>query len=354
MSRSEESEELSYTNPTLIVKVREKLVGFLTSILDVADLNADIQLDVNIATGRVLPHSSWMPKRVAVVDGGSNMVSLNAGYLGIVASLGIVIENSRVVDKIIGEPEIVPSSPSELKLYETTDQITSIIDKIREAKVFEVALKLLDKDPDILIIDGPLIPYGALGKIVVGSTTEREALQRYRNAVLALHRRALEKKTSIIGFVKRPRSRYLSKIWNTEASFDNILLSRILREGEFYPNPPFSIPIVPEWFHEKSILDLIEKIKPRFTFLRLSKSAPPYRIDFGHLTHNYEEILSYIYATKTREGIPYVIMKADEEVKITHKLMKELYEDALHTCITRCIKHDFSKLIFILPEYGGI
>ena len=351
MSRLEKSGEVSYTNPVLIVKVREKLVEFLSSIPETVDYEASVELDV-ANVGRV--SSTWMPRRIAVVDGGSNIVSLNAGYLGIVASLGIVVEDNCVVDRVVGEPEIVPSSPSELRYYETSEQITSIIDKVREAKVFEVALKLLEEEPDLLIIDGPLIPYGALGKIVVGSRSEEEALRRYRESVLALHRRALERASSVIGFVKRPRSRYLSKIMNTEVSFDHVLLSRILGEGEYFPDPPFEVPAASEWFHDVGILGLIEKIKPRFTFLRLSGPTPPYRIDFGHVVHDYRGILGYLYATRTREGIPYVIMKADEEVKITRKLMKELYEDALHNCVMKYLRHDFSKLIPILPEYGGI
>ena len=353
MSHLGKEREISYTNPSLIVKVREKLIKFLSSVPDFSTEACNVVLG-STALGEVDSSPTWVPRRVAVVDGGSNIVSLNAGYLGIVTSLGLVIEGNRVIERVIAEPEIIPPTPQELGDYETSDQIVSVIDKVREAKVFETATELLSRNPDLLIIDGPLIPYGALGKLIVGSETELKALQRYRRAVLTLHEVSLGSKVSVVGFVKRPRSRYLRKILNIKSSFDHVTLSSILKEKEFYPNPPLEVPAVTEWFHEISILKLIREVKPKFTFIRLTVSMPPFRVDFGHLTRNYMDILNYLYSTRTREGIPYVVMKADEEVKITRKLLRELYEDALHSCIVKYLKQGFNTLIPVLPEFGGV
>ncbi|MCD6114512.1 MAG: DNA double-strand break repair nuclease NurA [Thermoprotei archaeon] len=353
MSHLEREGEISYTNPSLIVKVREKLIEFLSSIPDFSTEAYNVVLG-STTLGEVDSSPTWIPRRVAVVDGGSNIVSLNAGYLGIVTSLGLVIEGNRVIERVIAEPEIIPPTPQELGEYEVSDQIASVTDKVREAKVFETATELLSRNPDLLIIDGPLIPYGALGKLIVGSETELKALQRYRRAVLTLHKASLGSKVSVVGFVKRPRSRYLRRILNIKSSFDHITLSSILKEKEFYPNPPSEVPAVTEWFHEINILKLIREVKPKFTFLRLTMSMPPFRVDFGHLTRNYMDILNYLYSTRTREGIPYVIMKADEEVKITRKLLRELYEDALHSCIVKYFEKGFHTLIPVLPEYGGV
>ncbi len=346
-------EEVWYTDPVLVVKVREKLVEFLSAVPKTLREDSAAGLS-DVARGRVDVSSGWWPRRVGVVDGGSNIVSLNAGYLGIVAAMGIVIEDNHVVERIVAEPEIVPPRPEDLAMYETIDQVSSVVDKVREAMVFETACRLLEKDLDLLVVDGPLIPYGALSKIVTGTEYERRALERYRNAVLELHRRSVGGSTSVIGFVKRPRSKYLHRVLSTEPSFDHVLLSRVLREGEFLPDPPRDVPAVAEWFHDVEILELVERIRPRFTFLRLVESSPPYRVDFGYLAHSYRDILSYLYAARTREGIPYIVMKVDEEVKITRKLLRELYEDALHSCITKYLSQGFSKLIPILPEYGGL
>jgi len=45
LSRLEKSEEVSYTNPVLIVKVREKLAEFLSSILETIDYEAHTESD---------------------------------------------------------------------------------------------------------------------------------------------------------------------------------------------------------------------------------------------------------------------------------------------------------------------
>lgn len=41
------------------------------------------------------------------------------------------------------ESEFVLSSPSEFGLYESVEQVKGVVDKLREAEVFETALKLL-------------------------------------------------------------------------------------------------------------------------------------------------------------------------------------------------------------------
>ncbi len=352
MYRTEE--EVSHVSSELVAKVREKLVEFLSRVPEVSSRKEEKVNYSRVRGGFVSESSMWAPGRIAVVDGGSNIISLNAGFLGIVASLGIIVEGDRVVRRVVAEPEIVPSNPEELGLYETLDQIVSVLDKIREAKVFETATKLLNWNPELLIIDGPLIPYGALAKVATELRIEKAALKRYRGAVIRLHRESLKTKTSVIGFVKRPRSKYLREILGFKDIYDHVVLSATLREGEYYPNPPMEVPASPEWFHELDIVKLVREVKPKFTFIRMNKSLPPFRVDFGHLTRGYAEILNYLYSTRTRDGIPYVIMKADEEVKITRKLIRELYEDALHSCIVKYFEKGFHTLIPVLPEYGGV
>ena len=87
--------------------------------------------------------------------------------------------------------------------------------------------------------------------------------------------------------------------------------------------------------------------------MKFTETSPPYRIDLGHLTIGHKEILKYLYNIRTREGIPYVIMKVDEETKITRKLIRELYEDALHEYIVNFTDSNLNLIVPVLPEYGG-
>lgn len=354
MSPSTIREEEVYTDPDLIIKLREKLVSFLTQIPGTLNQEGDESRVASIGKDCVCSGGTgWEPERVAVVDGGGNVMALNAGYIGIAAALGILIEGRRVRKREVSEPEIVPPTPSELSYYEAYDQVKSVVDKLREAMVFETAYNLLDEEPDLLIIDGALIPYHALVKPVAGTRLELEAFERYRSAVLRLHASAEKRGVRLIGVVKRPRSKYLSH-WLGVDGFDHVVLSRLLDEGEYSPAPPKEPPRVQEALHE-DLYRIVAATRPRFTFLRTSPSQPPYRVDFSHNTADlYKEILAYLYKTRTREGIPYPLMKVDEEVKITNRLLRELYEDALHDAINKYIEQGFNAIIPVLPEYGGV
>jgi len=292
-------------------------------------------------------------ERVCVVDGGSSIFPLNAGYVGVVVAVAVLIEESRVADRIIAEPEIVPGDPRELDAYETLDLISSVVDKVREALVFETAVKALKWSPELLIVDGPIIPYGALAKIVARTRSEFEAWERYRSAVLKLHGEASSKSVDVIGFVKRPRTRILARRAGFRG-FDHVYLSRVLEPGEYAPDPPQRVAELKEYFHEPEVLEVVEKADLRFTYLRLTSSTPPFRVDFAHTARDYRDVLAYLYRTRTREGIPYPVMKADEDTKITRKLARELYEDILHTYAVERARGDPRKLIPLLPEYGAV
>ena len=116
--------------------------------------------------GKAGERSSWIPRDVVVVDGGGSVAPLNMGYIGICAAIAIHISNDRVAGRYVAEPSIIPSDPRDITMYETLDQITSVMDKVREALVFELASDVTKRvKPDLLIIDGPLIPYSALANM---------------------------------------------------------------------------------------------------------------------------------------------------------------------------------------------
>ncbi len=348
-------EEEIYTYSEIIAGIRKALLDYFRELASkmIEETSRKEEIGITEASRMKVKEYRGEFKRIGVVDGGSSIISLNIGYIGIVASIGIVFEDNRVVKRITEKPVIVPSDPLELPQYENTSIIGSVVDKVREALVFINARRILDEDLDLLIIDGPLIPYGALAKIILRSKSELEAWRMYHDAVLELHRESSRYDTSIIGFVKRPRSKYLASI-NGWRNFDHVVLSRILSPGEYYPDPPLKLSQRLGLIHDREVAELVEEMKPSTTYIRMNNSTPPYRVDFGYLVHDYKMILSYLYSTRTREGIPYPVMKADEETKITRKLIRELYEDILHAYIVEYIKNDPSLLTPLLPEYGGL
>lgn len=346
-------EENIYTYSEVIKAIRNKLKEYFRGLAHIPSepesIESTYESFILSFNKGVVNREKWFPERVGVVDGGSSVISLNIGYIGIAVALGLIIDNNRVTNRVFIEPEIVPCKPSEIHLYESIEVIESIIDKIRESLVFETCLKLLENNLDLLVIDGPLIPFGALAKITIGSLEETNALMRYRSSVSKLHESLNNRDTSLIGFVKRPRSRYLANYFKLN-SFDHVFLSNIVKPGEYYPDPP--VKYDERMIHDESIAYIVKVVEPSFTYMRFTYSTPPYRIDFGSLKTSYRNVLSYLYHNRTREGIPYIVMKADEEAKITRKLIRDLYEDVLHDIINEYVRHNRASLVPLLPEYG--
>ncbi len=352
-----EEEERITVAPMLLFRLREMLIDYFEALASgIVSTDFYRREIAGISVGRINA-SSWSPSRVVVVDGGSNVVSMNAGFLGVCSAVAVVFEGNRVSGRIIGEPELVPDSPRDLVVFEVLDQVMCVLDKLREAKVFETALRALEEfDPELLVIDGPLMPYGALAKMPTGTLYEKQAFTRYKRSVLRLLGEAEARGVSVIGFVKRPRSAFLHHEGVIdEKIYDHMFLTGVLSVGEYCPCPPRRIPVSEELIHDREVLELAGRTGLSYTFARFTEATAPYRIDFGPLEAGYEDILSYLYSNRTREGIPYHVMKADEETKISRKLMRELYEDALHAYIKRVLGGAGGRVSSIVPallRYG--
>lgn len=344
-----------YTYSEVVARVRNKLLEYFGKLVEV--IPGGRQIDTGLFVTGVSASCTRVPStgfsRVGVVDGGSGVMALNVGYVGVVSAVGIIIEANRVVERIVAEPSVIPENPADLVQFESPSAVESIVDKVREALVFETAKRIAERGVDLLVVDGPVVPYGALAKKPLGLHEEEVAWLRYRSAVLELHKYATRRGVNLVGFVKRPRSKYIARLQNV-SGFDHVVLSSVLKPGEYYPEPPLGLADHLHLFHEPEVAEIVGELKPRITYLKLTDSTPPSRVDFGHLAVDYRAVLSYFYATRTREGVPYVIMKADEEAKITKKLIRELYDDVLHEYIVRYVKNRPDMLVPLLPEYGGL
>lgn len=349
-------EEKVYTYSEIISRIRRNLLEYFDDIAKLVEERLRAPEDKPVIPGKIGSCIELEPSffnRIGVVDGGSGVIALNIGYIGIVSAIGIVIEENKVVERVVADPVIIPESPELLEEFEESSSIESIVDKTREALVFETALRLTGRDLDLLIIDGPLAPYGAIAKRTIESDLEEKAWERYRKAVLSLHGETGRRDLGVIGYVKRPRSTYIMRL-HGQRGFDHVYLSRVLKPGEYYPDPPLDLSQYTKLFHDPEVAGLVSALRVKTIYVRLQESTPPSRVDLGYNVKDYRSVLSYLYATRTREGIPYPVMKADEETKLTRRLIKDLYEDVLHECIVKYVKNKPYMLIPLLPEYGGV
>jgi hypothetical protein len=171
----------------------------------------------------------------------------------------------------------------------------------REEMMLALAAESVE-DASLLVVDGPLIPR-----------------PRYSGEyVLQLKRLASEAEragTALVSFVKRPQSSFLEELRETGLT-DRAALYMVLEEGQAYPWPP-------RIWEERGIETL-------YTYIRLAlpPAAGIFKVDapvwMGE--ERFFEVLRHIMATSDPiRSVPAILSKVDEEVKMSRRLVRELY-----------------------------
>ena len=244
---------------------------------------------------------SW---RVAAVDGGSGILSFADNNIAFVAALA-VIDDGRSFQRRIVRPEIIVQED------EGEGEFADRVDVERETMMLRLAQRVLEEySPDLLIVDGPLVPRPKY--------TGEYILQLKTLLSMASNRR-------VVGFVKRPQSRYLSQASQVRLT-DRALLSTFLEKFSASPWPPSTV--------------TVEGVEVRYTFIRTlnEPESGVFRIDMPPQINDAtaEEILSYIaYTADPERGPPAILMKADEEVKMSRRLVSELYRSCFTSIISK-------------------
>jgi len=356
-------DELVTVSPELVEKVRSVLSEYFDKLGDA--IIAEQEKVEFTEIGKLEDVKPIIPQKYAAVDGGSNILTLNVGNIGFCASVGIIISREQILKKKISSPEIIPSQIREIIDFTDDKMVRDILDRLREAKVFEVAKEIvLNENIELVVVDGPLMPPGAIipphKKISEQSTIGRyliAAFKRYRKAIKDLFKVAKSKEVSVVGFVKRPHSKILGIVYNRDwRMYDHIMLSKIIKPHEFFPNKPVDYPITTKWEPSKEYEELVKELNVKFLYLRTVESAPPFRVDFGPIFVDFKKILAFLVATATSDGIPFGVLKADEETKMGAQLVRELHEDLVHEFLRRLVEkgEDITTVIDILGIYGGM
>ena len=331
---NETVDELVTVSPELVQKVRSVLSDYFDRLRD-AIISEQKKIEFT-DIGNLKDIEPFAPSKYATVDGGSNILALNVGNIGFCASVGIIISKEQILKKSISSPEIIPTKITEIVDFTDDKVVRDILDRMREAKVFEIAKEVILKDNvEMVVVDGPLMPPGAIipphRKSTEKSTIGRylnNAFQRYHESIKELFKVAKEKRVSIVGFVKRPHSKILGIVYNKDwKMYDHIMLSKIIKTHEFFPSKPVDYPITTKWKPAKEYEELVRELGVKFLYLKTVESAPPFRVDFGPIFEDFRKILAFLVASATVEGIPFGVLKADEETKMGAQLVRELHED---------------------------
>jgi hypothetical protein len=265
---------------------------------------------------RVSPsRKSW---RVAAVDGGSGILSFADINVGFATALAVIFDGAGYRRQLL-QPKLLVQ-----EYGEPDGEFSDRVDIERETMLLMLAQKVvLENDLDMLVVDGPLIPRPKyVGEYVY-----------QLNSLISLCR---EQGVTVAGFVKRPQSRYLSELGFT----DRALLSASLEKMEAAPWPPATPPT--------------EKTDTRYTYLKLlnEPEAGVFRIDFPPFVDDRQalETLEYFaYSSDPMHGPPAILMKADEEVKVSRRLVTELYRTCVTGVMSRVPRRMWAPLV---PRWG--
>ncbi len=261
-------------------------------------------------------------ENVAAADAGSQILQLASRRYGVMSAL---VYGAPSGIKFWMRPESV-SLPYAL----STGRFEGIVNVRREAKLYETAAEFLRTRPEteLMIVDGPLV-FSDWWRLS-GCRKDQDRLLRAVNGLLRL---GSEMGVALAGFVKRPSARYLlgslGLVYETQLP-DSYLLLHALKPGErtdvFSPSKGAERAGRPSPF-----MDQVEI--PVYSFYSRTTrdwSIPPTRVDIpvsslGRL----DDIADYCYATTVINGIPLVVARADEGVKITRRFVAEVYGEAL-------------------------
>lgn len=304
VAMAEEEEVKTYSG--LIVSIRDGLADEMARLAE-----RFMRLIDGIsppASTRVSPNPRrFSDKVVAAVDGGSMLIPFADASLGIASALAVIYHpEDRAFERRLLKPKILFQEPDE-----DEGEFMDRLDVERETMVMQLASSLLE-DVDVLAVDGPLIPRPKYAG---------EYVYQVKNLLQLAERRG----RLVFGFVKRPQARFLEACLGGsglgDRFTDRAILAALLERFWAAPWPPMRPPA-----GSRGDVDV------KFTYIRLLEPPTPavFRVDVpAHLDcGEVMEVLEYVAGTADPEhGVPAMIMKADEEVKMSRLMMVSLYRE---------------------------
>ena len=250
------------------------------------------------------------------------MIPFADKLVGVASALAIIVRPGRQAqyERRVMEPRIMIQEDGQLD-----GDFLDRVDLEREEMVMALANEALGQ-VDLLLVDGPLIPRPEYGG-------------EYLYQLGRLLERAEHEGKPIAGFVKRPQSSFLEELRRTGFT-DRAILASALESGQVYPWPPRP--------HAVKLFEL------KYTYIKMLD--PPlsgvFRLDFPkHLSDDeIMEVIGYLAGSADpHTGVPAILMKADEEVKMGRRLMMELYRDCFMRIATGLDPRLWSPLA---PRWG--
>jgi len=237
---------------------------------------------------------------VGAADGGSAILPFADRDVGFISAITVVDDGKSYHRRFRGD--LITQREDE-----GDGEFSDRLDLEREEMMLALAAESV-KDASLLIVDGPLVP-------------RPKYSGEYILQLKRLISEAEKAGTALVGFVKRPQSSFLEELKETDLT-DRAGLYMVLEEGQVYPWPPRK--------REERGFEAL------YTYIRLAPppSAGVFRVDAPAWMGEDElfEVLRHIAATSDPvKSVPAILSKADEEVKMSRRLVRELYREVFET-----------------------
>ncbi|MBD3229983.1 MAG: hypothetical protein GF329_17505 [Candidatus Lokiarchaeota archaeon] len=250
-------------------------------------------------------------RKIAALDGGERLKNLIASSIIVVRGGGGIFEIDKKIKKYIMHDLFVTSMVKDLERFSHL---------IRDIMEFKIALKLLEEDPEVLIMDGSLVGYITRGlpNEVVGRLNDKkithmptkEYVNKYKE-YLRLYDRILKKCEDndiiLLGVSKDSRVRYLVKSYKLNSALTDYALLKLKMN-----KPGVTRPIDAKYkYVRRTISDFIathnlleDRLRSfKVCYFKLKKTSIPIRVDFPvwQLNH-FKEIMSIMETYHDKKG----------------------------------------------------
>ncbi len=230
---------------------------------------------------------------VGAADGGSCILPFADRSVGFASAISVVDDGERFSRRFRGELYIQADN-------EDDGSFSDRLDVEREAMMLSLATETLG-EASLFIVDGPLIP-------------RPKYVGEYMYWLKKLVEDAEKAGVSLVGFVKRPQSYFLEELQPLGTVTDRAALYMVLDLRQAYPWPPRR--------RDNMLYTYIRLADPpRAGIFRVD--APSWLGEDGLLN-----ALKHIVASSDPvKFVPAILGKADEEVKMSRRLVRDLYRE---------------------------
>ncbi|MHA1279073.1 MAG: DNA double-strand break repair nuclease NurA [Candidatus Helarchaeota archaeon] len=251
------------------------------------------------------------PRKIAALDGGERLKTLVASSVIVVRAGGGIFEQDKKIRKKIMHDLYITS------MIQDVERFSNLIRDILE---FKISLKLLEEEPEVLIMDGSLVGYFTKGlpNRVTGNLNKKslepgpineyvEAYKLYMKTYDKLLKSCRKRKVLLLGVSKDSRVHYIVNKYGlnpilTDYSLLKVKMRRPCATNPFIVDIKWQNETVMEYLREKNYLQS-DLASFYISYFKLKPGTLPIRVDFPEWQKDrFDEIMAVMETYHDQKG----------------------------------------------------